>query len=87
MLLYFLIFFRLFTRKFQWRRREKIVYQDIVDDLSPALLELCQSSLLLDIEHLDDLPILLKMLNQTELKFIFKDIKLPYSSKGNAIEV
>jgi len=55
--------------------------------LSPALLELCQSSLLLDIENLDDLPTLLKMLNQPELKVIFKDVKLPFSSKGNAIEV
>ena len=78
---------RLFTRKFQWRRREKIVYSDIADDLSPALLELCHSSLLLDIQHLNDLPVLLKMVNQPELKIIFKEVKLPFGGKGNAIEV
>lgn len=81
------LYARLFARKFQWRRKEKIDYKDIASDLGPALKELCSSSLLHGIDQLEDLPTLLKLLTQLELKQLFKDAKIPFNGKGNATEV
>lgn len=78
------LYVRLFSRKFQWRRRGKIVYEDIAADLAPSLQELCSSSLLLGIDHLDDLSTLLHLLTQPELKQLFKEAKIPFNGKGNA---
>lgn len=81
------LYVRLFSRKFRWHRREKIVYEDIATDLTPILAELCASSLIVGIEKLEDLPILLSLLTQFELKQLFKDAKIPYNGKGNASKV
>jgi len=81
------LYARLFSRKFQWRRKEKIDYKEIASDLGPALKELCSSFLLHGIDQLEDLPTLLKLLTQVELKQLFKDSKIPFNGKGNATEV
>ena len=81
------LYARLFSRKFQWRRKEKIDYKEIASDLGPALDELCSSSLLHGIDQLEDLPTLLKPLTQIELKQLFKEAKIPFNGKGNATEV
>ena len=81
------LYVRLFSRKFQWRRRQKIVYPEIGADLSPMLQELCASGFLHDAEHLKDLPELIKLLSQPELKSLFKEVKLPFTGKANALEV
>ena len=82
------LYVRLFTRKHSWRRREKIDYkEEIGPDLNPQLLELVTSGLLIDISQLNDLPTLLKLLMQPELKQICRDMKLPFNSKGNACQV
>ena len=81
------LYVRLFTRKFQWRRVEKIVYEDISKDLTNALSELGSSNLLENITSLDDLPTLLKMLTQPEIKQLCKDMKVSFSSKGDSIDV
>ena len=81
------LYARLFSRKFQWRRKEKIDYKEIASDLGPALDELCSSSLLHGIDQLEDLPTLLKLLTQIELKQLFKEAKIPFNGKGNATEV
>ena len=81
------LYVRLFSRKFQWRRREKIAYDDISTDLAPALTELCSASLLLGIDNLEDLPTLMGLLTQPEVKQIFKESKIPFNGKGNAVQV
>lgn len=81
------LYVRLFSRKFQWRRKEKIVYEDIASDLAPALAELVSSSLLLGVDKLEDLPLLLGLLTQIELKQLFKEAKIPFNGKGNASQV
>lgn len=81
------LYARLFSRKFQWRRKEKIAYEDIATDLGQALAELCTMSFLLGVEQLEDLPTLLKLLTQFELKQLFKEAKIPFNGKGNAAEV
>lgn len=81
------LYVRLFSRKFQWRRRSKIVYDDIAEDLSPLLNELCQSGFLYDVNHLNELDSLLKLLYQPEIKELFKEMKIPFNGKINAIEV
>lgn len=81
------LFVRLFSRKFQWRRREKIVYPDISPDLDPALAELCDSGFLLGAEQLQDLQELFRLLSQPEIKNLFKEAKLPFNGKANALEV
>ncbi|KAI9556447.1 hypothetical protein GHT06_016235 [Daphnia sinensis] len=80
------LYARLFSRKFQWRRKEKIVYEDIAADLGNASAELRSTSFLLGIDQLDDLPTLLKLLTQFELKQLFKETKIPFNGKGNAAE-
>ena len=81
------LYVRLFSRKFQWRRKEKIVYEDIANDLTEALTELVSSSFLLGVDQLEDLPLLLGLLTQIELKQLFKEVKLPFNGKGNASQV
>lgn len=81
------LYVRLFTRKYQWKRQEKIKYDDIAADLNPVLEELCASSLLAGINELEDLIIMIELLFQPELKQIFKELKVAYNSKGNAVQV
>ena len=81
------LYVRLFTRKYQWKRQEKIKYDDIATDLTPVLEELCSSSLLTGSSELGDLTIMIKLLFQPELKQIFKELKVPFNSKVNAVQV
>ena len=81
------LYVRLFTRKYQWKRQEKIKYDDIAPDLTPMLEELCSSSLLIGTSELNDLTLMIELLFQPELKQIFKELKMTYSSKGNAAQV
>ena len=81
------LYVRLFTRKFQWRRREKIRYDDIDLDLTGVLEELCSSSLLVGFKDLQDLTLMVQLLFQPELKQLFKELKLNFNTKGNAVQV
>lgn len=81
------LYVRLFSRKFQWRRRQKIAYPDISRDLTAPLRELCDSSFLLSVDYLEDLSEAFRMLSQPELKLLFKETKLPFNGKANSLEV
>ncbi len=63
------------------------IKDEIAVDVEPLLSELCASSLLHDISHVNELSDLLKLLLQPELKQICRDLKLPFNSKGNACQV
>ena len=70
------LYVRLFSRKFRWVLKGKIVYPKISDDLSDLFKELVESGLIMDESKMDDLEEILKALPAPEVKSLAKTLKL-----------
>ena len=77
------LFVRLYLRKHQWIRSNRIKYPDINDDLDPLIYELTHANLIQPCDRIDNLPEALELLDMDEVKGCVKSIKVPSVSTGS----
>nr|XP_020640395.1 fanconi-associated nuclease 1 [Pogona vitticeps] len=82
------LYVRLFQRKLNWIKTNKIEYPEISQDLCPVLAELVQARFLESEAELRDLPEVLDLLSAPELKTLAKafHLKNPNAQKQQLLE-
>jgi hypothetical protein len=78
------LYVRLFLRKHKWIRANRIVYDDIADDLEPVMKELNAAGLIEHCDTIDNLAEALDLLDLNEVKLCARSIKASSTSSNNA---